>query len=88
MLNKDPKKRPSIKRILEKEFLAERISNLIPMSIAKHELGETFVTNHVNKGLKDSNNTNINIATYDNITSRDSSRTELTSKRGLSRDNS
>lgn len=43
MLNKDPKKRPSVKRILEKDFLAQRIANLIPMSIAKNELGETFV---------------------------------------------
>jgi NIMA (never in mitosis gene a)-related kinase len=42
MLNKDPKKRPSVKRILEKEFLAERITNLIPMSIVKSELGNTF----------------------------------------------
>lgn len=43
MLNKDPKKRPSVKRILEKDFLAQRIANLIPMSITKNELGETFV---------------------------------------------
>lgn len=43
MLNKDPKKRPSVKRILEKDFLAQRIANLIPMSIAMNELGETFV---------------------------------------------
>jgi len=43
MLNKDPKKRPSMKRVLEKDFLADRISNLLPMSIAKNELGQTFV---------------------------------------------
>jgi len=42
MLNKDPKKRPSIKKILEMDFLAERIAGLIPMSIVKQELGNTF----------------------------------------------
>lgn len=49
MLNKDPKKRPSMKKVLEKDFLAERISNLIPMSIAKNELGQTFVKKHLDK---------------------------------------
>lgn len=49
MLNKDPKKRPSMKKVLEKDFLAERISNLIPMNIAKNELGQTFVKKHLDK---------------------------------------
>jgi len=49
MLNKDPKKRPSVKRILEKEFLAERIANLIPMSIVKQELGNTFAKYQASK---------------------------------------
>lgn len=58
MLNKDPKKRPSVKRILEKEFLAERIANLIPMSIVKQELGNTFAKYQAskNKAESDSNN--------------------------------
>jgi len=47
MLNKDPKKRPSVKRILEKDFLAERIASLIPMSIVKQELGQTFLNNQI-----------------------------------------
>jgi NIMA (never in mitosis gene a)-related kinase len=49
MLNKDPKKRPSVKKILEKDFLAERIASLIPMSIVKQELGNTFVNKQQNK---------------------------------------
>jgi len=58
MLNKDPKKRPSVKRILEKDFLAERIANLIPLSVAKHELGQTFLNNHMSKNLKENANLN------------------------------
>jgi len=39
MLNRDPNLRPSIKKILEKDFLAIRISNLLSMTVAKHEFG-------------------------------------------------
>lgn len=70
MLNKDPKKRPSVKRILEKDFLAERIANLIPMSIVKQELGNTFVNNHVVKQDKDS----VKTARKDGVDSSDGSR--------------
>ncbi len=37
MLKKDPKKRPSVRKILEKEFLAVRISQLLSKTIAKYE---------------------------------------------------
>jgi len=73
MLNKDPKKRPSVKRILEKDFLAERIANLIPMSIAKHELGQTFLNNHMSKNLKENGNlVNQHVPTsYNSSTNKD-----------------
>ena len=38
MLIKDPQKRPSIKRILEKDFLKSRISKLLLSTLTKHEL--------------------------------------------------
>lgn len=47
MLQKDPHKRPSIKRILEKDFLSSRISQLLSQTVAKHEFGKTFLS----KGL-------------------------------------
>ena len=37
MLKKDPKKRPSIRKILEKDFLSNRISKLLSRTVAKHE---------------------------------------------------
>ncbi len=37
MLTKDPAKRPSIRQILDKPFLKERINDLIAKTIAKHE---------------------------------------------------
>jgi NIMA (never in mitosis gene a)-related kinase len=40
MLIKDPSKRPSIKRILEKEFLKDRIGNLLVSTLSRHELQE------------------------------------------------
>ena len=50
MLIKDPAKRPSMRKILEKEFLAKRISKLLTMTIAKNEFSNTFVTKHLNNG--------------------------------------
>lgn len=79
MLNKDPKKRPSVKRILEKDFLAERIQNLIPMNIVKHELGQTFINNHVNKPKEPQPQ-----LTFEPLAKEEDSKP----KRGLSRDNS
>jgi NIMA (never in mitosis gene a)-related kinase len=38
MLIKDPAKRPSIKKILDKEFLKSRISELFTNTLQKHEL--------------------------------------------------
>lgn len=38
MLIKDPSKRPSIKRILEKDFLKARIGNLLVSTLSRHEL--------------------------------------------------
>jgi len=43
MLCKDPHRRPSIKKILEREFLSNRISNLLSQTVAKHEFGRTFL---------------------------------------------
>ena len=48
MLIKDPAKRPSMRKILEKPFLASRISKLLTMTIAKNEFSNTFVTKHIN----------------------------------------
>ena len=48
MLVKDPAKRPSMRKILEKEFLSKRISKLLTMSIAKNEFSNTFVQKHLN----------------------------------------
>jgi NIMA (never in mitosis gene a)-related kinase len=47
MLIKDPLKRPSMRKILEKEFLAKRISKLLTSTIAKNEFSNTFVTKHL-----------------------------------------
>ena len=48
MLIKEPGKRPSMRKILEKPFLSNRISNLLTMTIARNEFSNTFVTNHLN----------------------------------------
>lgn len=37
MLHRDPSKRPSVKKILEKEFLADKITSLLSNTVAKHE---------------------------------------------------
>ena len=47
MLIKDPAKRPSIWKILEKEFLSKRISQLLSNTIAKHEFSNTFMKKHL-----------------------------------------
>lgn len=47
MLIKEPHKRPSIRTILEKDFLSERISQLLSNTIAKHEFSQTFLNKHV-----------------------------------------
>merc|ERR1711966_418171 len=47
MLIKDPMKRPSMRKILEKPFLSARITKLLTMTIAKNEFSNTFVTNHL-----------------------------------------
>ena len=54
MLIKDPAKRPSMRKILEKDFLSRRISNLLTMTIARNEFSNTFVTRHLtnNDGQK------------------------------------
>ena len=49
MLIKDPAKRPSMRKILEKEFLSRRISKLLTTTIAKNEFSSTFVTKHLAK---------------------------------------
>ena len=47
MLIKEPQKRPSMRRILEKPFLSNRISKLLTMTIARNEFSNTFVSNHL-----------------------------------------
>ena len=37
-----------MRKILEKPFLSNRISNLLTMTIARNEFSNTFVTNHLN----------------------------------------
>eukprot|EP00801_Mesodinium_rubrum_P000640 Mrub_00640.p1 GENE.Mrub_00640~~Mrub_00640.p1 ORF type:complete len:668 (-),score=115.52 Mrub_00640:5-2008(-) len=90
MLNKDPKKRPSVKKILEKDFLAERIASLIPMSIVKQELGNTFVNKQQNKNKESESESNINNYSTTNSTNskltHSSSNSSLNSKRGENRD--
>lgn len=43
MLIKDPQKRPSMRKTLEREFLAKRISKLLTTTIAKSEFSSTFL---------------------------------------------
>jgi len=47
MLIKDPIKRPSMRKILEKEFLSKRISKLLTATIAKNEFSSTFINRHL-----------------------------------------
>jgi len=47
MLIKDPVKRPSMRKTLEKEFLAKRISKLLTNTIAKNEFSGTFYKKHL-----------------------------------------
>jgi hypothetical protein len=61
MLIKEPFKRPSIRMILEKDFLVEWISQLLSNTIAKHEFSNTFLSKHVNyEDKEDSKSTNEN----------------------------
>jgi len=54
MLIKDPTKRPSMRKILEKEFLAKRINKLLTATIAKKEFTNTFIDRHLSlKDLKE-----------------------------------
>ena len=48
MLIKEPHRRPSMRKILEKPFLSNRISKLLTLTIARNEFSNTFVTNHLN----------------------------------------
>ena len=43
MLQKDAKNRPSVKKILEKEFLSSRISQLLSQTVTKHEFGNSVL---------------------------------------------
>ena len=47
MLIKEPQKRPSMRKILEKPFLSNRIPKLLTMTIARNEFSSTFVNNHL-----------------------------------------
>jgi L-lysine 2,3-aminomutase len=48
MLIKDPARRPSMRKILEKDFLSRRISKLLTTTIAKNEFTSTFINRHLN----------------------------------------
>ena len=50
MLIKDPTKRPSMRKILEKEFLSKRISKLLTATVAKDEFSSTFINRHLQIG--------------------------------------
>jgi len=50
MLIKDPTRRPSMRKILEKDFLSKRISKLLTATIAKNEFTSTFINRHLNVG--------------------------------------
>lgn len=47
MLIKDPLKRPSMRKILEKEILSKRISKLLTSTIRDKEFSNTFVAKHL-----------------------------------------
>jgi NIMA (never in mitosis gene a)-related kinase 1/4/5 len=47
MLIKDPARRPSMRKILEKDFLSKRISKLLTSTIAKNEFTSTFIDRHL-----------------------------------------
>lgn len=47
MLIKDPARRPSIRKVVEKSFLAPRISQLLSNTVAKHEFSDTFLKKHL-----------------------------------------
>lgn len=50
MLIKDPARRPSMRKILEKDFLSRRISKLLTATIAKNEFTSTFINRHLTMG--------------------------------------
>lgn len=50
MLIKDPARRPSMRKILEKDFLSRRISKLLTATIAKNEFSSTFINRHLQIG--------------------------------------
>lgn len=47
MLQKDAAKRPSVKKILEKDFLNSRISQLLSQTVAKHEFGQSYISKSI-----------------------------------------
>jgi len=47
MLIKDPAKRPSIRKVVEKSFLASRISQLLSNTVSKTEFSDTFLKKHM-----------------------------------------
>ena len=83
MLIKDPMKRPSMRKILEKPFLAARITKLLTMTIAKNEFSNTFVTNHLNTDASSAS-----IATQPQEGSKSRSQEEHKESRGAENSNS
>ena len=67
MLIKDPVKRPSMRKILEKEFLSKRISNLLTSTIAKNEFSSTFVKKHLEPHQEESKEEAISVEDVSSI---------------------
>jgi hypothetical protein len=47
MLTKDPAKRPSMRKTLEKEFLSRRVAKLLTSKIAKLEFTDKFFKQNI-----------------------------------------
>jgi len=85
MLIKDPAKRPSMRKILEKEFLSRRISKLLTSTIAKTEFSATFLKKHITPYTKDQVDGVEDSKDSDNSASEDN--TSVISKQALSAQN-
>lgn len=72
MLHRDPKKRPNVKKILEKDFLAERITSLLSNTVAKHEFRSLSSKNNGLPSLEKEQN-NVSIKTIERTTEKTNS---------------
>ncbi len=70
MLHRDPSKRPSVKKLLEKELLSEKITSLLSNTVAKHEFRQIGMQQrnelpHIDKDDKVSNSMIVNAPSRD-----------------------